>query len=468
MKRVINFLIGGLVMMSVPLFAQRPADTFPQKPTDRMGRDIAVMETALSEMIKQEFNQRNFFFMDVKGSYVSGYGVTFTVPTGMFGTVWSTGGNEVVVVDGHVNLGSVTIASPTPDHDLAITEKEAEEAKQAMKNPNKNKNVQKERDKTEREAQVSRDKAERELQNAREAERDARGATVYGIQSTNGVNGGYAYSTRSDRTRLNSDSMNAVNNLKIVNAAKTFIADYGDMLSQLAPTERIVVTNKITGENRFWYNGQQAKRSLLSVEANKSDLTQFRQGNMTRDQLLAKMKVINTTTSEKTEPDMELLASIFNRLYREDLSGTYYMQGGAYYERLTDFGVILHMQVVSSTTNTDMYGNYSTGKDLRLTMPTLRLNNLTQEERDKKVKELYPVFESELKENLLDYGRTLKSLKDNEQLIVDVGMTKCTGCGIPTSLELAVKASVLKEYSAGKLDKSAALSKIEVKKGPNQ
>lgn len=458
MKRVINFLIVGLILISVPLLAQRPAD-------DRMKRDIAVMETALSAMIKQEFDQRNFFFMDVKGNYVSGYGVTFTVPTSMISGTWSTGGNDVVVVDGNVTFGGAGFISPTPGSDLAITEKEAQEAKDAMNSSSKNKSAQKERDKAEREAQAARNNADRAAQEARAAEREARDVTVYGLQSTNGVNGySYSYSTR-NRKRVNSDSLNAVNNAKIIEAAKTFIADYGDMLSQLAPNERIVVTNKTTGENRFWYNGQQAKRSLLSVEATKSDLTQFRQGSITRDQLLAKMKVINTVTSEKKEPDMELLASIFNRLYREDLSRTYYMQGGAYYERLTDFGAILHMQVVSSTSNGDYY---TPAKDVRLVMPTLGLTNLTQEERDKKVKELYPVFESELKENILDYGRTLKSLNDNEQLIVDVTMTKCTGCGIPASLEVAVKASVLKDFNAGKLDKSAALSKIEVKKGPNQ
>lgn len=122
------------------------------------------------------------------------------------------------------------------------------------------------------------------------------------------------------------------------------------------------------------------------------------------------------------------------------------------------------MQVVSSMAN-----EYNIpAKDVRLIMPTLGLSNLTQEERDKKVKELYPVFESELKENILDYGRTLKSLNDNEQFIVDVTMTKCKGCGIPATLELAVKASVLKDFNAGKLDKNAALSKIEVKKGVAQ
>jgi hypothetical protein len=460
MKRIIYFLIVGLILLSTPLFAQKPTDD-RSKTDDRMKRDIAVMETALSEMIKQELNQRNFFFMDIKGNYVSGYGVTFTVPTSMISNVWSTGSSYVMSVDGNVSLGGLTLASPTPDSELMVTEKEALEAKEAMKNPNKTAKAQKERDRAERDTQVSRNQADRVLQEAREAEREA--TTVYGLQSRNGING-YTYSTGNNRKRFNTDSLNAVSNAKIIEAAKTFIADYGDMLSQLGPNERIVVTNRGSNENHVWLNGAKAKRSLLSVEATKSDLTQFRQGGITRDQMLKKMKVVNTTTSEKAEPDMELLASIFNRLYREDLSRTYYMQGGAYYERLTDFGVILHMQVVSSIGN-----DYNTqGKEVRLTMPTLGLSNLTQEERDKKVKELYPVFESELKENILDYGRTLKSLNDNEQLIVDVTMTKCTGCGIPASLEVAVKASVLKDFNAGKLDKSAALSKIEVKKGPNQ
>lgn len=450
MKRVINFLIAGLILISTSLVAQ-------QKPSDdRMKRDIAVMETTLNELIRQEFDQRNFFFMEVKGSYVSGYGVTFIVPTGMISSVWGTQG-DVVVVDGNFNS---TYTLPPSPADLMVTEREAQEAQEAMKNSakEKEKNAKKDRDIAKQEA----DRAGRELDRAIQAEREARETNVYGLQSTNGV---VAYSPRYRQKRVNSDSMNAVNNAKIINAAKTFIADYGDMLSQLTAGERIVVTNKSANDNHFWYNGQKAKRSLLSVEATKGDLIQFRQGNITRDQLLAKMKVVNTVSSEKTEPDMELLVSIFNRLYREDLSRTYYVQAGTYYERLTDFGAILHMSVVSSTANG---GYYTNDKDLRLTMPTLGLTNLTQEERDKKVKELYPVFESELKENVLDYGRTLKSLKDNEQLIVDVGMTKCTGCGIPASLELTVKASVLKDYSAGKLDKSAALSKIEVKKGPTQ
>src|SRR5258706_13650984 len=77
-------------------------------------------------------------------------------------------------------------------------------------------------------------------------------------------------------------------------------------------------------------------------------------------------------------------------------------------------------------------------------MPTIHLNDVDQQARDKKVKELYPEFEKNIKEDLLEYGRTLKSLKDEEVLMFDITMTRCKGCDIPSMLELSVKNSVLK------------------------
>ena len=82
--------------------------------------------------------------------------------------------------------------------------------------------------------------------------------------------------------------------------------------------------------------------------------------------------------------------------------------------------------------------------------------------------ELYPLFAKSIKEDMLEYGRTMKSLKDDESLILNIKMTRCVGCGIPSSLELTVKNSILKEYSSGKLTKEAAMQKITEKKGAEQ
>jgi hypothetical protein len=197
---------------------------------------------------------------------------------------------------------------------------------------------------------------------------------------------------------------------------------------------------------------------VISIEANKGDLTQYKQGKITRDQLIAKFKIINNVVNEESYPDLELLSTIFNRLYKSDLSSTYFMSSTPYYERIKDFGATFYLQVYSSNGAGDKKWN----------MPTVHMEDLDQAARDKKVIELYPKFEKDLKENIVEYGRTLNSLKDDEMLIFDVTLTKCTGCGIPSSIELSVKASALKDYGSGKVSKDATVAKINVKKGAGQ
>jgi hypothetical protein len=412
------------------LMAQNADDT-------RMNRDIEIAENVLSTLIKQEMKV-NFFPVDVKGTYRSGYGVTFTVPVNMLMSVGSK--NDFIILDGAP--GTYSYSYSNSDEHEALVDHEREEAEKE-KDKAELKKTKSEQDKAKAEKEknaVAKEKAAQEMQAPRKE--DVRYSVARGgVRTTRTV--------RDD----NRDSLVAVNNAKIISAAKSFLADYGDMLSLLKGDEKIIITNK--DNNQRWYYGQNAKRSILMVEASKADVTQFRQGKITREQFLSKIKVTNTESSGKLEPDLELLTSIFNRLYSSDLSSTYYINGNAYYERLNDYGAIVNMQVYSSNDN-----GYK-----RWNMPTVDLRDLSQEDRDKKVKELYPTFENELKENVLEYGRTVRSLKDNEQLVFNVIVTKCKGCGIPADLEISVPYSVLKDYNAGKLDKNSALGKVVVKKG---
>jgi hypothetical protein len=194
------------------------------------------------------------------------------------------------------------------------------------------------------------------------------------------------------------------------------------------------------------------------VEALKSDLTAFRSGKISRDQALSKLTVVNTETVAEVEADLELLTTMFNRLYRVDLSKTFFTEDNIYYERLKDFGAIYYMNVFSSDEIAPQ----------RFNMPTLGLMDVDLETRNKKIKEMYSQFEKDLKENILEYGRTVKSLKDNEALVFQVRVTRCPSCGIPSTLEYTVKGSTLKDYNNGKIDRNAALSKVTIKKGANQ
>ena len=399
MKKVIRFWLVvciGLVFQSNMSVAQKIDE-------ERMTRDIEVAENVLATLIKQELNQgQGFFPIDVKGSYLPGYGVTFRIPGEQIGSLipmWN-GSNAVIW---NSQGGNYTVTSP----DVRVYERASEERMAA------------------------------------EEEGEAR--TTVKLKDK-----------QKAKRQVNADSLRNAYNGLILKAAKEFVVDYGDFVSQLAPNEKIVVTNQ-GGDYKSWYFENQ-KRTHLSVEGLKSDITSFKQGKSTRDQALAKLKVVNTESIDVKEPDMELLSSIFSRLYRPDLSTTFFTENNIHYERLRDYGAIFHMQA---------YSGYNSDYK-RFNMPTVDLEDVDQETRDKKVTELYPKFEQEIKENIVEYGRTIKSLKDEESLIFNITLTKCKGCGIPSTLELAIKSSVLKDFNAGKIDKNTAVSKFTVKKGANQ
>lgn len=398
MKTIIGILICGIVLMVTPARAQKIDEA-------RMERDIEVAENILKTLVRQQFDrQRMFFGFEVDGSYQEGFGVTFRFPADFttpitFAIAGDVG--EVMWLDGSPRGYSYSVTTPSR------TEREAEEK--------------------------AKDEADRVRLKAKAAQ---------------------------SRASLNTDSIRQAYNEKLVSAAKDFLIDYGDLISQLGPNEKIVITNR-GDQPRVWVNQflSSPKRTHLSIEIAKGDIVAHKQGKLTRDQALKKINVVNTESVDAVEPDLELLSSIFNRLYRSDLSNTFFTDEGIYFERLKDFGAVYYMRVYSSNQlpNTNLFN-----------MPTARLNEVDQAARDKKVKELYPAFEKDIKENIIEYGRTVKSLGDNESLIFNVRLTKCEGCGIPSSIELTVKGSVLKDYASGKVTKEAAIGKIAVKKGQAQ
>jgi hypothetical protein len=386
---------AGVIMLLVSV-----AHATAQVDADRMKRDIEVAENVLATLIRNEVNENRFFGLEVRGYYQEGYGVTFRIPTDYslpFALTKIQGTAQTYVY--------------TDDMAPVISIQRAEEERQRTpraESPSKNQNSVDLREKTE------------------------------------------------EKRRLKLDSARDEYNKRLIKASKDFILDYGDFISQLQPNERIVVTNQ--AENRSWYF-KESKRTHISIEATKSDIAALRQGKISRDQALSRVKVVNTEFIDVKEPDLELMASIIGRLYRSDLSTTFFSsESNIYYERLKDYGVIFHMPVYSS--NEQDFKTWS--------MPTQGLQGLSQEERDKKVVELMPKFEQDLKENIIEYGRTVKSLKDEEVLVFDVTMTKCAGCGIPSNLEISVKANVLKDYASGKIDKNSAIARMMVKKGPKQ
>jgi hypothetical protein len=397
MKNNMKRVLGVSVLMLIVFVTSSKAQN-TKVDEQRMTRDIEVAENILNTLIRQQFDKRVYFPMNVNGDYLSGYGVTFRLPPDYFGPMVISMEGAKMWMDAAPQIYSYSFEMNGNEETRTINKDTRDANRENLKVATK-----------------------KRISNA-------------------------------------SDSAKTAYNDRVVEASKNFMADYGDLIGQLGSEERILITNQGGEGQRSMFGGNPSKRTYISVEATKGDINQFRQNKMTREQLMTKIKVVNSESSAEVDPDLELLSSILGRLYEPDLSKTFFTQQNIYYERLKDFGVIYYMQVYSS----------NEGGNKTWNMPTVGMNDIDKEKRDAKVKELYPQFEKEIKENILDYGRTLKSLKDEEAVVVSVKMTKCVDCGIPSSLELSVKESVLKDYSSGKLTKEAALAKISTKKGANQ
>lgn len=234
----------------------------------------------------------------------------------------------------------------------------------------------------------------------------------------------------------------------------TFLVDYADLIGQLKPSDRIIVQLR-NRNDRIFYSNKKALKSQdgLSAQILKSDLIAYKQGKMDRDEVIKKITFTSKNEGE-TSKDLELFATIFSRLYEPDLSDTYYIASrNIGYTMLEGFGITFSMKVYSSTSD----GGYHTIK-------TTGESGLTQEERNQRIEAMYPKFEKSFKENLLDYGRTIKSLKSDEMLIFKVKLTECRGCDMPQEIEVSVSGKTLQSYDKGSLSKENALKQVNVKK----
>ena len=263
--------------------------------------------------------------------------------------------------------------------------------------------------------------------------------------------------------KLDLDSLHKAQNDEWEEKMKTFLVDYSDLIGQLKPEDKIMVTSHATSRGGTWHSleleasGRSLSTSGSSVEISKKDVSDYKAGKISRNEALKRIKVIKAATKVNVAQDVELLASIFQRLYKSDLSNTYYISGRVNYGNIPEFGVVFDMRVYSSSRDNKFH-----------TVVTRQRSGLTQEERDDVVKEMYPEFLKQLKNNIIQYGRTVRSLKPDEILMFRVRLTECKGCGIPQNLELSIKASDLQAYDSGKINESTALSKISVKKTGEQ
>ncbi|WP_188466463.1 hypothetical protein [Marivirga lumbricoides] len=416
--------------------------------SEKMEKDLKVAQTVLKSLVNNnQTNHWNSGKSNNEARYVEGFGVIIPLPANS-----SYVYNFSPELPSMPDISGVVIRSLEAVENLELfidgddDKREENASKKAMSEAERAERVV---ERAERAVERAERAAEMEVRRAeiqaRQKELEARAQTIVG---------------RANFQVLRMDSLNEVNNESKIENIKSFLLEYGHLISQLKDDEKILVMEK-ADRARFYYgtNGMEdLKRGKLSAEITMKDIRAFQNGKISREEAESRIKINKGDEIKPLAKDLVLMQSIFNRLYQSDLSETYYLESKMPYEQIDGLGVIFYMDVVSSI---------GTGKDL-WKVPTQKKENLSQADRDALIKDMYPKFEAGLKENILEYGQTVSSLANDEQLIFKVSITKCTDCGIPKTLEVQVSGKTLKALKAGSITEKDALNQLTVKKGELQ
>lgn len=236
-------------------------------------------------------------------------------------------------------------------------------------------------------------------------------------------------------------------------AFETFLVDYSQLIGQLKSTDKILLTTKSNEGFGFVFPGEESvEKSRLSAEMLVKDHKDYQSGKLTKDKLVAKIKFVENAELER-KPDLDLFANMLKTTYDQRYTETYFISSKPNYELLSGLGVVYNVKVYSSYEDNGLYR-----------LPGLRRSDVSKEDRDKSVEEMYPQFVDSFKENIIRYGSTIKSLEAGNKLIIKVKMTKCDSCSFPEIVEFTVDKSVFDQFSNGAFSLDQAKNKVLLKK----
>lgn len=387
-----NF-ISRMILIGLLAFLLSPVSFAQDFDTNRMNRDIKIMENILGEMFKTQIissegtarvqvSGYTFFgsssSTNVKGTYIPGYGVIFMIPS---------------------SSRSYVVSSRNPSDTKVI----------------------------------------------------------------------FQYSSDDD----NSDK--SIDKESITNRISEFLQDYASTIGQLKPDESIlVIYGSANSSNRATAFSIRAAREaeedkdqpeplpVISVSAKKSDLDAYRSGSLNSDAFQNRLSV--SESEDKQRLDLKVLGNIFSTALGEGDGNQFHLinSNSLSYMYLENFGALYSLNLHRGHGLGSLRSNifFNTDRDNEDEIEEMRVD---LEERERKMNDIleqeYEVLISKTKEFIIDYGRTLSSLKDGQFLMVSLNISDSNDI-VPERVDFQVKKSTFNQLDKGQISREEALNAV--------
>ncbi len=249
---------------------------------------------------------------------------------------------------------------------------------------------------------------------------------------------------------------------KITELAKEFLSNYGSLLEDLKDNEKIQVSvdyalhvqstsRKIEGDWAYVTSTKNENKRRMTAQVSMSDVRAFSAGRISENEMSSRITIKGNNDQNKESSDMRILAGIFDDLFNSSFDGMYDRSGNSSWTYFEGFGLMYNVRVHPHR------DRYSQARGIGST-------KMTQEEFDKKSEEAYPAFEKTIKENLVKYGRTLRSLKGNEMVVLNVSLNSSRNSKLPKTIRLMISKTDIEAYAKGNKSLQQTIDAVNIKK----
>lgn len=216
----------------------------------------------------------------------------------------------------------------------------------------------------------------------------------------------------------------------------------------------------------------------VSVITKKKDLDDYRLQKISSGQFSNRLTIQEPESPEIL--DLKVMSNIFQTafesehklaLINKDPSEAFRLMGDVAYEKLEGFGVIFSFNARYADNSRATYfelreiGFPEPGdsvQELRVMSDSARKQAII--DRTKKVEDratgAYNEFKDQLRQYLVDYGRTLRSVESDKAILVSVDITSLSVQSLPDRLDLKISKSTLEDFDAGKISREEAINAV--------
>lgn len=257
---------------------------------------------------------------------------------------------------------------------------------------------------------------------------------------------------------------------EIKSLSQDFLVNYGSILSDLKDNEQVILNvNYSTGKGNsirntangsvsyFTTSGKDNSKRMISTISAK-DLKDFLEGKLSIEAAKAKITSKISNDGDNEANDTKIMAGILDDIFQSTFEGTFRRSGRTSWTYFEGFGLMFDMNFSSDLKR--ITASFYAGKKIDTSE-----EEKANEEKLKKAEENFDKLIDLAKESLVTYGRTLRSVKSDEVIILNMNFNSgFRDSSLPGAIRIQLNKSQIEAFSKGSISLEQLKKEIEIKR----